>query len=362
MTLSTDPAPDLEALRVNVPEAPPIPGLRFRRFAGAPDLPGMVRVSNAARGADGDPEVATVAMLEVDYANLTNCDLATDILLADVDGELVAYSRVFWEDMSDGSRGYHSFGFVDPAWRRRGIGRAMLRHNERRSIAVGEGHPPDRPRALLSWGYESALGNVALLRSEGYTPTRSFVHMIRPTLDAIDVAPLPEGLVVRPATVADAEAVFHADAEAFLDHWGGVDASPEALERWRGNPNFDPSLWAVAWAGDQVAGGVLGLVDPEENEEHDYLRGWLDSVFVRRPWRRRGLANALIGRCLVTLRERGMTSAQLGVDVDNDNRALDLYTKAGFVVHQEETAWSKPWPLPVPLSDGEPTALTWRRR
>jgi hypothetical protein len=57
-----------------------------------------------------------------------------------------------------------------------------------------------------------------------------------------------------------------------------------------------------------------------------------------------------------------MTSAQLGVDVDNDNRALDLYTKAGFVVHQEETAWSKPWPLPVPLSDGEPTALTWRRR
>jgi hypothetical protein len=57
-----------------------------------------------------------------------------------------------------------------------------------------------------------------------------------------------------------------------------------------------------------------------------------------------------------------MTSAQLGVDVDNDNRALDLYTKSGFVVHQEETAWSKPWPEPVPLPDGEPTALSWRRR
>lgn len=354
MVSHPDPSRDLESLRVEVPETPPIPGLRFRRFAGAADLRGMVRVSNAARGADGDPEVATLAMLEVDYANLTNCDPATDILMADVDGELVAYSRVFWEDMTDGSRGYHSFGFVDPAWRRRGIGRAMLRHNERRSIEVGSGHTTDRPRSLISWGYDSALGNVALLRSEGYTPTRSFVHMIRPTLDAIDVPPIPAGLEVRPADHSRGEAVFHADAEAFLDHWGGVDASPEAYERWRGNPNFDPSLWAIAWDGDEVAGGVVGLIDPEENAEHDYLRGWLDSVFVRRPWRRRGLAGALIGRCLVILRDRGMTSAQLGVDVDNANRALDLYARAGFIVHQEETAWSKPWPVPMAMPDDDP--------
>ena len=60
---------------------------------------------------------------------------------------------------------------------------------------------------------------------------------------------------------------------------------------------------------------------------------WLGSVFTRRPWRRRGLASALIGRSLALLQERGMTSAMLSVDVDNPTGALGLYEAAGFRVH-----------------------------
>ena len=81
---------------------------------------------------------------------------------------------------------------------------------------------------------------------------------------------------------------------------------------------------------------------PEENETLGMRRGWLGSVFTRRPWRRRGLAGALIGRSLVLLRDRGMTSAALSVDADNPTRALGLYEAAGFAVHDRFVAMRKP--------------------
>ena len=98
----------------------------------------------------------------------------------------------------------------------------------------------------------------------------------------------------------------------------------------------------VAWDGDEIAGAVVNTISEHENRELNRARGLLDSVFVRRPWRSRGLAAALVARSLVVLRERGMTSAWLGVDADNPTGALRLYEKAGFGVHLRSTAYRKP--------------------
>jgi mycothiol synthase len=81
---------------------------------------------------------------------------------------------------------------------------------------------------------------------------------------------------------------------------------------------------------------------PDDNETFGRLRGWLDSVFVRRAWRRRGLGAALVARALVRLREAGMDEAMLGVDSDNPSGALGLYERAGFVVHRRSAAYRKP--------------------
>jgi ribosomal protein S18 acetylase RimI-like enzyme len=42
------------------------------------------------------------------------------------------------------------------------------------------------------------------------------------------------------------------------------------------------------------------------------------------------------------LRDRGMTSAGLGVDADNPNAATRLYEDAGFQVDVRSTAYRKP--------------------
>jgi mycothiol synthase len=87
---------------------------------------------------------------------------------------------------------------------------------------------------------------------------------------------------------------------------------------------------------------VVNSIYPHENEANGRKRGWLDSVFTRRAWRRRGLASALIARSLHVLAGRGMEIAALGVDADNPSGALHLYESFGFAATDRGASWRKP--------------------
>jgi ribosomal protein S18 acetylase RimI-like enzyme len=130
--------------------------------------------------------------------------------------------------------------------------------------------------------------------------------------------------------------------EAFRDHWGHSESTEEDYQRWIHSPDFQPQLWQVAWAGDEVAGMVLNYIDRGYNEEFKRRRGWTDPICVRRPWRKQGLAKALIVRSMRLLQEQGMTEAGLGVDAQNPNGALRLYESLGFRAVQQFTTLEKP--------------------
>ena len=123
----------------------------------------MLRVYSAVHEADGIEEVTTLEQLKLDYATLVNCDPARDMVIAEVDGEIVAYARVFWKDLVDGGRSYENFGFVHPAWRRRGIGGALHRRNEARLREIAAEHRDVAPKWLASEGIDADPGNTALL-------------------------------------------------------------------------------------------------------------------------------------------------------------------------------------------------------
>jgi mycothiol synthase len=171
--------------------APPVPGLGFRHYRGPEDHPAMLRVYSAAHEADGIDEVTTLRDFGLNYSTLVNCDPARDIVLAAVDGELVAYARVFWQDLVEGGRSYECFGFVHPAWRRRGIGGALFRHNEQRLREIAAGHPGVQPKWLASEGIDADAGNHAMLTGAGYEAVRWFYDMVAPTLEGIVAPPLP---------------------------------------------------------------------------------------------------------------------------------------------------------------------------
>jgi ribosomal protein S18 acetylase RimI-like enzyme len=297
----------------------------------------------AAHEADGLEEVDTLEDMRRNYATLVNCDPERDIVLAEVDGELVAYARVFWQDLVDGGRTYENFGFVHPAWRRRGIGTALQRHNEARLREIAAEHPGVEPKWLGSESVNTDEGNLALLRKAGFAPVRYFYDMVAPTLEGIVEPPLPQGIEMRSPRRDQYRAIWEASAEAFRDHWGEAEWVEADWERWNANPaHDDPRFWRIGWDGDQIAGAIVTTVPAEENARYGRARVYVAMVSVRRPWRRRGLARALLASSLVGARDAGFTSASLGVDTDSPTGATDLYRSLGFEPDKTFTAWRKP--------------------
>lgn len=322
---------------------PPIAGLRFRRYRGKEDHPAMLGVATAAHEADGIDEKETLHQFELGYATLVNCDPARDIVLAEVDDEVVAYTRVYWADLVEGGRSYENFGFVRPAWRRRGIGTALHRHNESRLREIAAEHAEASPKWFGSEGIDTDAGNVALLTGAGYAPVRYFHDMVSPTLDGLDVSPMPDGIELRRVTRDQYRTIWLAEAEAFRDHWGEAEWAEADWERFIAEPdNEDPRFWMVGWDGDDVAGSVITTVPVEENEHHGRSRVYVSEVSVRRPWRRRGLARALLARSLVAACAAGFTSASLGVDTESSTGANTLYESLGFTPDKSYTSYRKP--------------------
>jgi mycothiol synthase len=169
-----------------------------------------------------------------------------------------------------------------------------------------------------------------LMTALGYREVRRFREM-RIDLASPPPEPLwPEGLhstSFDPA--ADARAFHAAQQEAFSDHWEFI---PRTLEAWAAahieSPAFEPALWSVVRAGNEIAGGAICRGEA-------YGGGWVDVLFTRAPWRRRGIGEALLVASFAKFWERGQPSVGLGVDAQNDTGAFRLYERMGM-----EPAWA----------------------
>jgi GNAT superfamily N-acetyltransferase len=317
---------------ITMTKYPSLPGIEFRALRGEEDYPGLMEVINGSKAADGIDETETLDDVRNNYRHLANCDPTRDVLVADADGRMVAYSRAFWKRLHEGGRIYVHFGFLLPEWRGRGIAEAMLRHNESHLLEIASGHPQDGPRWFQSFAMESEAWKWGPLEHAGYEVVRLFYLMSRPDLENIPEAPLPAGLEIRPVKPEHLRTIWDAMGEAFADHWGEEVSTEEDFERFHGSVEFAPDIWKVAWdiESNEVAGGVLGFIDEADNQVWNRKLGWTENIAVRRPWRRRGLARALMAANLRELKARGMTEAALGVDTENVTGALHLYESMGF--------------------------------
>ena len=331
----------IEKDEIIVRNAPRVAGLNFRRFRGDVDFPIMAKIVMGCKDEDGLERAETAEDIQRGYRHLVNCDPNRDMLFAQIGDRAIGYSRVTWHNEGQESMIYFHFGFVLPAWRRQGIGRAMLHYNQARLRQIAKGQDNDLPRFFESGVADTEIAAEALLLSEGFSPVRHFYRMVRPDLENIPEAPMPEGLEVRPVKPEHYQAICDAEYEAFKDHWGHSDDWKLTVEEMVDSRNFDPSLWKVAWDGDQVAGMVRTYIDEQENTEYNRLRGWTEDICVRRPWRKCGLASSLIAQSLHMLKELGMQEAALGVDTENLSGALHLYERMGYQPDKRFTNYRK---------------------
>ena len=327
---------------IPVLDAPAIPGLAFRSFHGEADYAAMCAVLEGSREADRIERTDSVEDIARSYRHLVNSDPSRDMLFVEIESNVIGYSRVWWQQEMTGARIYHHMAFLLPTWRGQGIRRAMLGHNERRLREIAAEHQVNGARLFDTWAADTELDLQTLLVSQGYEAVRYYFDMVRPHLEDIPDLPLPEGLEVRPVQPGQHWTIWEAAHEAFQDHWGETEWQDEWFKEWQESPTFNPALWQVAWDGDQVAGSVLNFINKEENREYGRNRGYTEGISVRRPWRRRGLARALIARSLHVLRDEGMSEAALEVDTQNLSGALHLYEGLGFRTVKQHTTFRKP--------------------
>jgi mycothiol synthase len=326
--------------------APAIPGLTFRHATPA-DWDAMAAAQNAARRADGVDEVQTGEGLAGEHPDGEIFQLARDMLIAEIDGTLVGFAagcRVH----RDAALVAETWGVVHPDHRRRGIGTALMRTTRARLVEECAADTRPGPREQRSYALDEEVSDRAILDAEGFVPIRFGFEMRRYLTGSLPVHPLPDGLELRPASEDQYRAIFEADDEAFRDHWGHRDADESDFQVRFYGPDATPSLWAVAWDGDEVAGSVMNAIFRHENEALGIRRAWLEHVSVRRQWRGRGLAKALCSASFHILREHGMDEAWLGVDAANPTGALGLYESLGFNVVRRWQAFGRPLDRPAP--------------
>jgi len=325
-----------------------VPVLTFRPLRGEVDYPLMLAVAEGSNRADRIEGSVSLEDIERVCTPAAGYDPTQDVLLAVGAGvrggspSIIGYSRVGWYTGSEDTRLYYQISFLLPEWRGEGFWQAMVRQNERRLREIAAGHPSTARRFFQAWATDTQLKWISVLESQGYQAVRVFFNMLH-RLEDIPDRPMPVGLEVRPVRPEHFRSIWDVQKEETRDLFETVaeDWTEDKYQAWLDRPSHTPHLWQVAWDGDQVAGMVLTRINEVENEEHGRKRGYTEHIFVRRPWRKRGLASALIASSLRVLKAHGMNEAELGVDSDNQSGALGLYQTMGYQTYYTDTWFRK---------------------
>lgn len=221
---------------------------------------------------------------------------------------------------------------VHPDYLGQGVEDALLDWGEARATLAVE-RVPDGVRFAPRTGFVVQNQRFkALVESRGYKYDRSFYRMATTFDGPPQVPPVSEGIVIRPYNPeTEFEAVVRTMIESFRDHYGFVERPfEEELTHFRhhflGDPIYDPSLWFVAMDGDEMVGISVCRAEDYENPEN----GFVNELGVRREWRKRGIASALLKTSFAAFYARGKKGAALGVDADSLTGALKIYERAGM--------------------------------
>jgi mycothiol synthase len=188
---------------------------------------------------------------------------------------------------------------------------------------------------LNSWASNRNDAAQQSYERSGFKEVRRHWRMEIEMLEAPTAPQWPKRVTVRTFIPGqDDRITFEAVDEAFRDHWGHMEGNYEEWKHWTiERENFDPSLWFLAFDGSEIAGASLCTCQMDD--------GWVDTLAVRRPWRRKGLGKALLLHSFGEFYRRGKYKVGLGVDSQNLTGATRLYERAGMHVARIYISYEK---------------------
>ena len=259
------------------------------------------------------------------------------------DGRMVGYGKTQTSATVVDVDRVRTEGTVHPEWRRRGLGRELMRWLIQRAGEVHAAKHPEFPGEVSNGTISTNLGADRLLRNLGFEEARYFIDMKRGLDQPIPAAAVPDGLSLRTFDPSINEALRLTHNEVFLDHWGSTPRDAESWNiRFTGSRSFRGGSSYVVLDGETIAAYVLGYEWEADTEETGIRELYIGQVGTRRTYRGRGLARAALAKVLTDGAQAGYQRAGLGVDADNPTGALGLYETLGFTVHSKWISYSLP--------------------
>jgi len=317
-------------LNLNETRLPPALTLRAAQWA---DADAVAKLTLDVCTADGDPTVANTPADIKRFWKEPDFNLETDAWVVETaDGKIVGYEEFFNQH---GSAALEGDGYVHPEFQGLGIGTSLLHALEARARQAMEQSAPDLRVFIRNGMSMTDMRAREMHETEGYRPIRFTWRMEINLNEAPHPPEWPAGIELRPFDMTAHDfAVYQAHEEAFRDHWGHT---PNSFERWQhnttGREDFDPTLWFIAWDGGEITG--YSLCRYREGI------GWVGTLGVRRPWRKKGLGLALLQHAFGEFHRRGTKNISLGVDAANPTGATRLYQRVGMKIASEFVIYEK---------------------
>ncbi|HET8630436.1 MAG TPA: GNAT family N-acetyltransferase [Thermomicrobiales bacterium] len=317
-----------------------LPGYRWRAATPA-DAAAIRDLYLACAGDAGEPAASGIADFAGARAALAGADALGAACAMDEAGRLAAFGGV---SCPSGIRHEYRLllhGAVLPADRRRGLGGAILAWAEARARAALAALPRDRPAVLRVDTSVVGQDATALLARHGFRLHHVEEDMTRDLRGPLPDQPPPPGVTLVHWEQGLAARFYAVYRDAFSTRPGAPGWTEEGwVVALTGSPAFRPARSYLLREGDEDVGFLIAHVDPEENARLGENAGWLAQLGVRPGWRGRGLAAVMIAVALCGLRDDGLDTAMLDVNVDNPG-ARRVYERLGFAVVARRASYTK---------------------
>ncbi|RCX16672.1 acetyltransferase (GNAT) family protein [Fontibacillus phaseoli] len=262
----------------------------------------------------GQPDFVLEDLLDI----CSGIPLATNSWMIRMSGEVAAFA--FLEE--NGAGRLSSYGYVHPKWKKRGLGSLLLEGIENRARE----YVLDSPET--AWSLSNvipALSEAArqLLETGGYVFQRKYSRMSMEMQTPPALSSPPNGISIDLYNpVADEDRLWSAYRETFQDTRTYYEVDKSDWLKEKSGTHYDRNFWFAAHADGQLAGFVIS----KNFGDHLYV----DLLGVRRPWRKQGIARALLERVFQAAYTHGIGQVLLSVDDASLTGANRLYEAIGM--------------------------------
>lgn len=297
----------------------------IRTFDPAQDRPGVQKLWTGVCSFDGSVPTRTAAEIEARLKHPAHEGGAHWRVVMAGNGAIVGALEVGFI----GTVRTEVMFAVNPAWRRQGIGRALLQ-------------AAPRDRRLLVSSRQGVPGAAELLTSEGFTERYREARMRRKS-KGLELLDIPEGAVVTVDTARDVDRCLNVLAEVF-----GDDAEQDVglVTAWIRRPDCRVLYLKVGSrdVGICIVTGSQHAKKSERKPDGAATVGVVEQVGLTKLARGKGMSRPLVRAGLVELAKLGFTDLEVLADRRRAS-AAELYEAEGFSVVDEEIHWIKrePW-------------------